>query len=770
MTNYYLEVLMRKRQNDNNEKKFGCDPYLVREQEKYDNPIASREHILDILKQVSQPLSMDDISEALKLDESQMLALKRRLRAMVRDGQLMLNRGYEYCIPDKMNLTRGRVVGHREGYGYVVSESGNTSLFINNREMRKVFDGDKVLAACIGEDRRGRKEGRIVEVLARGVSKVVGYFFEESGIAFIEPLNQKISQTILVNPETIGHHTIGDLVTVEITTYPTFRTQAIGDLVESLGHLPPVKQDIEIALRSYSLPYQWPDEMAEALKAFGHEIPKESYTNRVDLRDLPFVTIDGEDAKDFDDAVYATPVENGYTLYVAIADVDYYVRPNSTLDKEAYHRGTSVYFPTQVVPMLPAKLSNGLCSLKPNVDRLSHVCKMHITSEGQLASYEFIDAVISSSARLTYTQVTQWIKAHLKNESTLKKQLKKETDKQKKSLLTPIFYLLQVYYSLSKARKARGAIDFDTVETQFKFNNKNEVVNIIPCTRHIAHLLIEECMLVANMATAQFLIEHKLPGLFRVHDVPPKEKLNDLKSFLKLRGLTLKGGATPTPHDYMVLLAQAKKRDDFNLIQTVLLRSMSLSVYSPDNKGHFGLALDAYVQFTSPIRRYPDLLAHRIIRAYQKVPSKPLALHKLLPQVDDSTPDLATVGDVASLTERRADEASRDVDEALKCDYMKERIGQTFKGTISGVTNFGFFVTLDEYFVEGLVHVSALVNDYYDFDATHQHLIGQVTKMRYQLGDKVTVTLLEVNKAERKIDFEIPNLKPITKKKKKRRK
>lgn len=716
------------------------DPYKAREAAKYERPIASREHLLSLLTSKKRPVGVSTVAKWLELTEkTDLAALRRRLDAMTRDGQLVRNRRGGYGLPEKMSLTRGRVIGHKDGFGFVVGDTGKDSLFLSPREMRRVMDGDRVLVAKIGQDRRGRDEGQVVEILERAVTEVVGRYYQESGIGFVTPLHQRLSQDILVNhtPEPLGS---GALVTVELVQYPTYRTQAVGKVLEVLSDKHALSLQIQIAQKNYGIPHTWPDAVIQELNPFPDHVVATDLDGRDDLRTLPFVTIDGEDAQDFDDAVFCEALPTGgWQLWVAIADVSHYVKPNTALDREAQHRSTSVYFPQQVQPMLPEKLSNGLCSLNPKVDRLVHVCRMQINPEGTITHFKFLDGVICSKARLTYTEVARW--------------LSEEVPADFQAIIPP---LKDVYEVLLKARKKRGAIDFDTVETYFTFNEEGLVREITPIKRNIAHRMIEECMLAANHSAAHYLQKNKLPGLYRVHDAPQAEKLEDLHSFLRLRGLTLKGKLKPEPKDYGTLIDKIKGRPDEALVTQVLLRSLCLSVYSPDNIGHFGLAYDAYVQFTSPIRRYPDLIIHRIIRASRQ---GRIQLDKILTPLGDKPLSLANVADHASSNERRADEATRDVDNALKCLYMQHHVGDTFSGVISGVANFGLFVALDNFYVEGLIHVTSLTSDYYQYEPTKQELRGERTGKLYHLGDPITVKLCHVNVDERKIDLELASAK-----------
>lgn len=655
----------------------------------------------------------------------------RRLKAMLRDGQLIQNRRAAFGLPDKMDLIAGRVSGHRDGFGFVIPDDGSEDLFINARHMRRVFHEDRVLVRVIGIDQRGRREAAIVEVLEQNTHELAGRLIIESGVAFVQPSNTRITQDILIPPEAMNGATNGQMVVIRITTQPNSTTRPLGEVLEVIGdHMGP-GMEIDLAIRNHDLPYEWPDDVLAEAAHFAEHVSADAVQGRVDLRDLPFVTIDGEDAKDFDDAVYCEKTPRGFKLFVAIADVSHYVRPDSALDREALNRGNSVYFPGRVIPMLPEKLSNGLCSLNPNVDRLAIVCEMQLNPDGKITHYEFHEAVFQSYARLTYNEVYASI---VKGDPALRK---------KQDALVPhLFNLFSVYKVLARARKKRGSIDFDLPETKIIFGADRKIDRIVQSERNDAHRVIEECMLCANICAAKFLLKHESPALYRVHRGPTPEKLQDLRKFLNELALTLPGGEKPTPLDYAVLLNSVTERPDAHMIQTVLLRSLSQAVYSPDNEGHFGLAFDAYAHFTSPIRRYPDLLVHRSIRAVLR--------HKEI-KAGDST--FEKYGEHCSMTERRADDATREAVDWLKCEYMLDKVGQVFPGIISGVTSFGIFVQLSDIYVEGLVHISQLPNDYYHFDPLRHEIYAERSGMRYRLGQPVTIIVARVDLDQRQMDF-----------------
>ncbi|MEE4658823.1 MAG: ribonuclease R [Halieaceae bacterium] len=727
------------------------DPHAAREADRYENPVASRELILELLSNADHPLTHEQICQRLQADtEEDMEALRRRLRAMERDGQLLVNRRGAYGPVDKLDLIHGRVIGHRDGYGFLSPLDGSDDLYLSARQMAQVFDGDEALASIAGVDNRGRREGKLVEILKRGTTEVVGRYYEESGIGAVIPDNARINHDVLIPPNAKNKAQHGQIVVAEITHYPTRQLGAKGRITEVLGeHLDP-GLEIDVAIRAHNIPHTWPDAVLREAASLDDAPSEADKQGRVDLRKLAFVTIDGEDARDFDDAVYCEKkLRGGWRLWVAIADVSHYVRPGSALDDEAQVRGNSVYFPERVVPMLPEVLSNGLCSLMPEVDRLAMVCEMNISRAGRITGYQFYEGVIHSHARLTYTQVGE----------VLAQGSHPEVDKR---IVPHIKRLHGLYKALREARDARGAIDFETTETRILFNEQCKIDAIVPVTRNDAHKLIEECMLCANVATARFFEEHKLPILYRVHEGPGEEKLENLRGFLGELGLELRGGDKPSPMDYQTLRQQIGERPDKHIIETMLLRSLSQAVYQPENKGHFGLHYPAYAHFTSPIRRYPDLLVHRGIRRVIRsdMPSKkvkrmkapPIPVERIFPY---DLPAMLAFGEQCSMSERRADDATRDVDAWLKCEFLQERVGETFQGVVAAVTSFGLFVELSDLYIEGLVHISALPGDYYHFDRAKQRLVGERSGRSYKLGDTVSVQVARVDLDDKKIDLEL---------------
>ncbi|EAR09598.1 ribonuclease R [Reinekea blandensis] len=735
------------------------DPHLSREAAKYDNPIPSREFISEHLEKRSGPATHPELCDELGLThDDDIEALRRRLIAMVRDGQLLCSRRGAFGLIDKMDLVRGRVQGHPDGYGFLIPDLGGQDYLLNHRQMNCCFDGDIVLARKGRRDHRGRTEAIITEVLERNTVELVGRFHWDGSFGVVHPENKRIAHDVLIPPKNAAGAEDGDIVVVEILEQPQFRKQPIGKVLQVLGaHMAP-GMEIDIALRTYDIPHTWPFEVEEQIVGFSDQVEEADKANRVDLRDKPFVTIDGEDARDFDDAVFAQKMVNGgVRLYVAIADVSHYVPVDSPLDHEARSRGTSVYFPEQVIPMLPEVLSNGLCSLNPQTDRLALVCEMEVSSSGEVNKFRFMEGLIHSHARLTYTQVGEYLEAEKKVDR------KPFIEAYGKEVARNIDMLHELYRRFRIARTKRGAIEYETREARIIFNEDRKIERIVATERNDAHRLIEECMLAANVSAATLLETLKIPCLYRVHDAPSFERLENLREYMGEQGLALGGGLKPKASDYQTLLSQISGREDFQLLQTVMLRSMAQAVYQPDNIGHFGLAFDRYAHFTSPIRRYPDLLVHRAIRSVirdrrrtslvKRVKGAPELPKSQIYPYDEKA--MFELGEHCSMTERRADEATWDVMAWLKCEYMSDHIGEEFNGTISSVTNFGLFVQLDDVYVDGLVHISSLQSDYYQYQASAHRLVGDRTRITYSLGDKLKVKVVRVSLDERKIDFEL---------------
>jgi ribonuclease R len=710
------------------------DPYLKREARKYENPIPSREFIMETLKDEGIPMNRQALAERLGIvSEEQLEALRRRLIAMERDGQLLCNRNDNYCLVNKRDLIVGRVIGHPDGFGFLRPDDGGDDLYLSYKEMRPVFHDDRAVVRVTGLDRRNRMEGAVVEVLERNTRSVAGRLYMESGVGFVVPDSKRLSKDIIIPSSEINQAQQGQMVVAEILDQPTKRTPPIGRIFEVLGdHMGP-GMETDLAIRTHSIPVDWPEAVTRQIQSLSTEVAEVDKQGRVDLRALPLVTIDGADARDFDDAVFCEVKPKGWRLLVCIADVSHYVKPGSDLDQEARTRGNSVYFPDRVIPMLPELLSNGLCSINPQVDRLCMTCELYINKEGKITRSKFFPAVMRSHARLIYDDVAALLDGD------------PELCAQHADLLPHLHHLYQLYHVLQSQRAERGAIDFDTTETRIEFNDLKRVERIVPVERNDAHRIIEECMLAANVAAARFLLRKKVPALYRIHEGPAEEKLTDLREFLGELGLSLPGGKKPTAGDYALLLDQVRDRADKHLIQTVLLRSLSQAVYSSDNVGHFGLSYQAYTHFTSPIRRYPDLIVHRALK-HGISQAKP-------DEFDYPKSELQNLGEHCSSTERRADEATRDALDWLKCEYMQNKVGETFNGIITSVNSFGVFVELEEIYVDGLVHITALDNDYYHYDPVGHRLTGERTGKVLRLGDPLTIVVAKVNLDERKIDF-----------------
>ena len=717
------------------------DPHRAREAERYDEPVASREYLLELLESKGKPLALPDVYQALGVDDpSQQRALEKRLNAMERDGQILRDRRGRFALINRLDLKRGRVEGHPDGFGFVIFKDDTEDWYISPKQMRTVLHGDEVLVRMRGQSFKGKTEAAIVQVVSFGTERVVGRYHEESRQRFVIPDEKRIAQDIFIPEGQALQPAEGQIVVADIIERPSKHSPPIGRIIEVLGdHMDP-GMEIDVAIRSFGIPHEWPDKVLKEVESLKSEVTDEDKQGRIDLRDLPLVTIDGEDARDFDDAVHCIPEGKGWRLWVAIADVSHYVRSGSALDEEAENRGNSVYFPGHVVPMLPELLSNGLCSLNPAVDRLCMVAEMSIDSMGTLVDSKFYPAVMRSKARLTYTEVWNILSGD------------PEARKQRSELIGHLEELHKLYKVLLKARHKRGAIDFETVETRIEFDESRKISKIVPVIRNDAHKLIEECMIMANVAAARFFESNKLVGMFRVHDSPKLLRLENLREFLAMSGLWLGGEDNPQPKDFQRIMQEIEGRIDAEQIQIMLLRSLSQAVYGPDNVGHFGLALPAYSHFTSPIRRYPDLLVHRVIKSH--LAKQDESLTGTESGKSYSKEEMQAFGDHCGITERRADDATRQVVNWLKCEYMLEHLGAEFDGVISSVTAFGVFVLLPELHIEGLIHVTGLANDYYHFDPSTQTLVGERGRQVFAMGDEIRIRVQQVDLDERKIDFE----------------
>jgi ribonuclease R len=719
------------------------DPRREIEASRYENPIPSREYLLETLREAGEPMTAEALAARLRLkDRALLAALDKRLGAMVRDGQLLQNRNGDFLLMDRTALVTGAVQGHRDGFGFLRPDDGSDDLFLPPAQMRVVMHGDRVAARVTGLDSRGRKEGTVVEVLERRTKQVAGRFHIETGIGFVVPDNRRIAHRVAIPAKDHGPAREGNLVVAEIVQPPSRHAEAIGRITRVLPEGGGVASTaVDLAIASHQLPHEFSAAVIREARRYGKDVTAASVGDtadeRYDLRDVPLVTIDGEDARDFDDAVYATPTKTGWRLLVAIADVSHYVRPGMALDESARERATSVYFPNRVIPMLPEQLSNHLCSLMPDVERLCMVCEMSVGRDGKVSRSKFYSGIMRSHARLTYSRAAEV--------------LIDRSPRARAALPAPVLDSLEamydVYRALRRRREHRGALDFESSEIKVVVDAEGKVADLRAYPRNDAHRLIEECMIAANVEAARFLKKHKMPALYRVHAQPDEERILELKRFLATRGILLETQGEMDPAKLQLTLRSVQGRPDAAMLEGMIIRSLAQAVYQPENIGHFGLALVEYAHFTSPIRRYPDLLVHRAIR------------HALAGGTMESfvhTPrEMEQLGQECSFAERRADEASRDVTAFLKCEYMRDKIGEEFDGVVTGVVDFGLFVQLEGMQVDGLVHVSTLGQDYFRFEEDRRMLVGDRTGARYTLGDKLRVRLTRVDPSERKMDFEL---------------
>ena len=713
------------------------DPHAKREANQYETPLPSRELILQVLSDQGVPLSDDQVYGLLDINVEEQENFNKRLNAMEREGQIMRNRKGLLCLAEKIHAIAGKVLGHPDGFGFLIPDDKTKypdDLFLGPREMAQVMHGDRAMVRMSGLDRKGRPEGKIVEVLERSTKMLVGRVIRGQGVTIVAAEDKRINQDILIPYHLDLGAKPGQVVMVELTEQPSSGAHPMGKVVQILGNYAESGMEIEIALRKHKLPHQFSPAAIQQAEKIPKLVQEADFNGRVDLRELALITIDGETARDFDDAVYAEPLSTGtknegWRLVVAIADVSFYVKPDDALDKEAFERGNSVYFPRRVIPMLPEALSNGLCSLNPDVERLCMVCDMQIDAAGIVQKYQFYPSVMRSKARMTYTKVAEM----LQNPQG-------ELAHEYKHILPHALNLYALFKLMLVQREKRGAVEFESTETMMIFDDNGKIERIVPTGRNEAHKIIEECMLAANVCAADFLSTHKQAALYRIHEGPTPEKLDALRTFMAEVGFGVTGGDKPHAKDYGKLMKQIKERPDAQLLQTVLLRSMQQAVYSPDNVGHFGLAYEAYAHFTSPIRRYPDLLVHRAIKA-------------VVNGEQYKAKDWNNLGVHCSMTERRADDATRDVTNWLKCFYMQDKIGEIYAGTVAGVTAFGIFVALDGVYVEGLVHVTELGNDYFNYDKARHEMLGERTGARFRLGDRLTVKVARVDLETSKIDF-----------------
>ena len=748
------------------------DPYGDAEASRYESPVASRKWLMELLEQAGQPIDYEELINLTQTIDANRDGLFSRLAAMCRDGQVISDRVGRYVLVDRAGLISGRVVAHRDGFGFFEPDDG-TACYLHERQMRKVFHGDRVLVAIVPPSRssKNKQEARIVEVLERTHQRIIGRLREQAGVWFVTPEDDRFLHEILIPEVALHGAQVGQFVVISLDSYPESNRQPVGHVVDIVGAVNDPGIEVQVAIRTHDLPHEFTEEALNQAVDFGTAIDLDFVKGRLDLRDKPFITIDGEDAKDFDDAVYALPRgKSGWTLWVAIADVAHYVTEKSPLDQNALERGTSVYFPSEVIPMLPETLSNGLCSLNPSVDRLALAVCLDISANGHLTKYRFHEIVFQSKKRLTYNQVQialDYVDANNKPPSLLRDALKKTPYFESSSVSENVADLFSLYKILRAEREERGALDFDSVEPKFIFDAKGKIMAVTSFERLEAHKLIEECMLIANVAAARCLKKFKLPTLYRIHEGPSDERLAALRQFLGSMALGVGGGEKPEPADYQRLLDQSHSRPDFPLIQAMILRSMKQAKYAPDpDVGHFGLSYDHYTHFTSPIRRYPDLTVHRLLKRIIRTGAQDNPRHLIRDDLADSQ-KIVALGEHCSKTERRADEASRDVGQWLKCQFMREKIGEDYEGKITGVAGFGLFVLLDELFVEGMIHVTQLPPDYWLFSEPQHTLTGERTRQVFRLADSVSVQVVRVDLEARRIDFALAG-GPIGRQKKSR--
>ncbi len=699
-------------------------------------PVPSRSLVVKALSDHGTPMAYEVLFEAFAISKYETAGFESRLKRMIESGMLLLDRRERLSLPQKMDMVLGRVLGHAQGFGFVISDDGGDDLYLHPRQMRKVLHNDKVLAVVRRIDSRGRKEGAIVEAIVDPNKEIIGRYYRDAGAHFVTPDDPRHTQEIVIPANATLNAKNGEVVVVKITQHPIEHRHVVGKVVELVGNEFEPGMETDIAIRKHELPHKFSHAIEQELEKMGASLTSVKVDKaRTDLRHLPLVTIDGADARDFDDAVFAEKTTTGWRLIVAIADVSHYIKPGMALDAEAYDRGNSVYFPNWVIPMLPEALSNGICSLKPDEDRNCMVCDIRYSREGEVQQYQFYPALMFSHGRLTYNEMSQIV-------------VDQDSDARQKrgALCKSLDQLYAFYQTLQKQRQTRGTIDFDFPEPLFLFNAEQKIEKVVERDRNPAHRIIEECMLAANVCAAKFIDKNCKGGIYRNHEGPDEESLTDLRAFLSGFGLQLNGGDEPGAEHYaQVLKAIEGQAELAPLIQVVLLRSLKQAVYGSDGVGHFALNFEQYTHFTSPIRRYPDLIVHRLIRG---VLNQAATQH-----LGPKGKSLSQMGEHCSRTERRADEATRDVSDWLKAEFMQAYIGDEFSGKISGVKEFGLFVQLDKVFVDGLVHVTQLGNDYFHFDPNRFQMTGERTGKRFRLGDGLNVKIVSADPQSGKIDF-----------------
>jgi ribonuclease R len=703
-------------------------------------PVPSRSLIIKALSDHGAPMAVDDLFEDLSISKEETPGFESRLNRMAGGGMLLRDRRDRLSLPEKMDMVLGRVLGHAQGFGFVIPDDGSDDLYLHPRQMQKVLHNDKVLAVVRRIDSRGRKEGAIVEAIIDPDKEIIGRYYKDAGAHFVKPDDVRETQEIVIPANATLNAKNGEVVVVKITQHPIEHRHVVGEVIELVGNEFEPGMETDIAIRKHELPNKFGDVIEQELEKMGvslTSVKADVNTNgaRTDIRQLPLVTIDGADARDFDDAVFAEKTKSGWRLIVAIADVSHYIKPGMALDTEAYDRGNSVYFPNRVIPMLPEALSNGICSLKPDEDRNCMVCDIHYSPEGEVQQYQFYPAVMFSHGRLTYDEMSQIVVERDEQAREKRGDLCKSLDQ-----------LYAFYETMQGQRQTRGTIDFDFPEPLFVFNEDQKIEKVVERDRNPAHRIIEECMLAANVCAAKFIDKNCKAGIYRNHEGPDEEALTDLRAFLSGFGIQLNGGDEPGAEHYAEVLKAIEGQADLApLIQVVLLRSFKQAVYGSESAGHFALNYPQYTHFTSPIRRYPDLIVHRLIRS---VLNQGATEH-----FGPKGKSLSQMGEHCSRTERRADEATRDVSDWLKAEFMQAYIGEEFSGKISGVKEFGLFVQLDKVFVDGLIHVTQLGSDYFHFDPNRFQMTGERTGKRFRLGDKLSVKVVSADPQSGKIDF-----------------
>jgi ribonuclease R len=714
------------------------DPNLELEKSRYADPIASRELLLKHLTEASEPVTAARLAKRLGLNsDSQREALSKRLAAMVRDGQA-LQSAEGYTTAAEAERVVGRVRGRASGEVLVMPEDGSAPLALARADTRTLMHNDRIEVRAVGTNDRGRRLARLIRRVGDSPARIGGTWHTAPGHGRVTPEDPAHWYSVEVALKDRLGAQDDDAVIVEITKRPLGEASAQGRVVEVLRNQRPADLAARFAIARHDLPQEFSESVLRAADRIGTVVREADRAHREDLRALPLVTIDGEDARDFDDAVFAeTARGGGWRLLVAIADVSHYVRFGSDLDTEARARATSVYFPDRVLPMLPEQLSNHLCSLMPRVERLAFVCDMHVSKHGRLGKTRFYEAVIRSHARLTYDQAWGYLKdPAASTDGALSPPIR-----------TSLQTLYSVYQALKVARDARGALDFRGGEVKARIGADGKIEGFYAVMRNDAHRLIEECMIAANVEAAVALRLAKAASLYRVHGQPEDKRVTELQKVLNALQVGAAFSDKPTPREFRQLVERLGARPDGILLEGLVIRSLAQAVYQQTNIGHFGLALEEYAHFTSPIRRYPDLLVHRAIKA--AVLPHSASGHKY------STSELQALGQESSQRERRADDASRDVMSYLRCLYLQPRVGESFDATISSALEFGLFVQLKEMPIDGLVHISAIPGDYWELESGGMGLVGQRTGRRWQLGDAVRVRLSRVDLAQRQIDFEL---------------